>query len=68
MSEPVCDFLIPGIREWSIRRIYGYPGDGINGIIGAIDRANGEIEYIQVRQESPRFSPSRMRIASVIRA
>jgi pyruvate dehydrogenase (quinone) len=51
MSPTVSDFLIQRIKEWGIRRIYGFPGDGINGIIGAIDRANGEIEYIQVRHE-----------------
>ncbi|MBV8485791.1 MAG: thiamine pyrophosphate-requiring protein [Verrucomicrobia bacterium] len=51
MSATVSDFLIQRIKEWGIRRIYGYPGDGINGIIGALDRADGEIEYIQVRHE-----------------
>ncbi|MFY9988973.1 MAG: thiamine pyrophosphate-binding protein [Chthoniobacterales bacterium] len=51
MSVTVSDFLIQRITEWGIRRIYGYPGDGINGIIGAIDRADGQIEYIQVRHE-----------------
>ncbi|HEX3446370.1 MAG TPA: thiamine pyrophosphate-binding protein, partial [Chthoniobacterales bacterium] len=51
MSETVGDFLIKRITEWGLRRIYGYPGDGINGIIGAIDRAGDKIEYIQVRHE-----------------
>jgi pyruvate dehydrogenase (quinone) len=51
MSHTVSDFLIKRITEWGIRRIYGYPGDGINGIIGAIDRAGDAIEYVQVRHE-----------------
>src|SRR5438128_8507759 len=51
MSETVSDFLIQRITEWGIRRIYGYPGDGINGIIGAIDRAGDAVQYIQVRHE-----------------
>src|SRR5205823_4004926 len=51
MSETVSDFLIKRITEWGIRRIYGYPGDGINGIIGAIDRAGDAIDYVQVRHE-----------------
>jgi pyruvate dehydrogenase (quinone) len=34
-----------------VRRIYGYPGDGINGIMGALQRAEGQIEFIQVRHE-----------------
>jgi pyruvate dehydrogenase (quinone) len=50
-NHTVSDFLIRRINEWGLKRIYGYPGDGINGIIGAIDRANGAIEYVQVRHE-----------------
>ena len=51
MSETVGDFLIGRIHEWGLRRIYGYPGDGINGIIGALGRADGAVEYVQVRHE-----------------
>ena len=40
MAEQVGDFLIGRLREWGIRRIYGYPGDGINAILGAFDRAD----------------------------
>src|SRR5438067_13620480 len=50
-TQTVSDFLITRINEWGLKRIYGYPGDGINGIIGAIDRANGSVEYVQVRHE-----------------
>jgi pyruvate dehydrogenase (quinone) len=51
MSETASDFLIRRITQWGLKRIYGYPGDGINGIIGAIDRAGDAIEYVQVRHE-----------------
>jgi pyruvate dehydrogenase (quinone) len=51
MSELVADFLIKRINEWGIKRIFGFPGDGINGIIGAIDRAGDKVEYVQVRHE-----------------
>jgi len=51
MAELVSDFLIRRITEWGLTRIYGYPGDGINGIIGAIDRAGDKIDYVQVRHE-----------------
>src|SRR5881398_2226194 len=51
MAETASDFLIKRITEWGIRRIYGYPGDGINGIIGAIDRAGDAVDYVQVRHE-----------------
>ncbi len=51
MSEQVGDYLLGRLNEWGIRRIYGYPGDGINGIVGAIDRAGDRIEFIQSRHE-----------------
>src|SRR5512141_2026411 len=51
MAETTSDFLVKRLTEWGVRRIYGYPGDGINGIMGALDRANGAIDFIQVRHE-----------------
>jgi len=47
----VSDFLIERLASWKIRRIFGYPGDGINGIMGALNRANGKIEFVQTRHE-----------------
>jgi pyruvate dehydrogenase (quinone) len=47
----VGDFLVQRLSEWGVQRIYGYPGDGINGIIGALDRAKASVEFIQVRHE-----------------
>ncbi|HZL14158.1 MAG TPA: thiamine pyrophosphate-binding protein, partial [Verrucomicrobiae bacterium] len=54
MSENCADFLIKRLSEWGIRRIFGFPGDGINGIIGALGRAektDRKIEFVQVRHE-----------------
>jgi len=51
MAKTTSDHLIERIREWGLKRIYGFPGDGINGIVGAIDRAGKAIEYVQVRHE-----------------
>ena len=51
MSINVSDFLIQRLNEWGIDRIYGFPGDGINGIIGAIGRAGDKVNYVQVRHE-----------------
>src|SRR3954465_14626379 len=51
MAETTSDFLIKRLHEWGVRRIYGYPGDGINGIMGALDRANNAIDFVQVRHE-----------------
>ena len=47
----VSDFIIQRLGSWGIRRIYGYPGDGINGILGALGRADAEIHFTQVRHE-----------------
>ena len=36
---------------WGVKRIFGYPGDGINGVMGALDRAGDAFEFIQTRHE-----------------
>ena len=51
MSDLVADFLLARLREWGVHRVFGYPGDGINAIVGAFDRADGDPELIQVRHE-----------------
>ncbi|MGF6722168.1 thiamine pyrophosphate-dependent acetolactate synthase large subunit-like protein [Paraburkholderia sp. GAS41] len=51
MSQTVGDFIVERLYAWGVRRIYGYPGDGINGVFGALNRAEGKIEFIQVRHE-----------------
>ncbi len=47
----VADYVLNRLTEWGIHRIYGYPGDGINGFLGALDRAKGDPEFIQPRHE-----------------
>ena len=51
MGETTSDFLVKRLGEWGVRRIYGYPGDGINGIMGALERAREKIDFVQVRHE-----------------
>jgi pyruvate dehydrogenase (quinone) len=55
MAATVGDFVVERLREWGVRRIFGYPGDGINGVFGALNRASrskeGGIEFIQARHE-----------------
>lgn len=54
MAKMTSDFFIERLKAWGVTRIYGYPGDGINGVLGALQRANkaGDgIEFIQVRHE-----------------
>jgi pyruvate dehydrogenase (quinone) len=51
MAETVSDFILKRLSEWGVKRVYGYPGDGINGIIGAFERADGKPDFVQVRHE-----------------
>jgi pyruvate dehydrogenase (quinone) len=54
MARMTSDFFVERLKAWGVTRIYGYPGDGINGVLGALQRAEkaGEgIEFIQVRHE-----------------
>ena len=54
MAMKTSDFFVQRLKAWGVTRIYGYPGDGINGVLGAIQRANKKgagIEFIQVRHE-----------------
>ncbi len=51
MAQTVGDFVVERLYAWGVRKIFGYPGDGINGVFGALNRANGKIEFIQARHE-----------------
>ena len=42
---------IERLHAWGVRRTYGYPGDGINGLMGALDRASDKVQFIQARHE-----------------
>jgi pyruvate dehydrogenase (quinone) len=43
--------MLDRLSEWGVKRIYGYPGDGINGILGALGRAGERFEFIQCIHE-----------------
>src|SRR3954463_1064918 len=45
-----ADFFVERLKAWGVKRIFGYSGDGINGVIGALQR-DGGIEFIQPRHE-----------------
>ena len=51
MEETVSDFLLKRLSAWDVHRIFGYPGDGINGIMGALGRSKDGIEFVQTRHE-----------------
>lgn len=45
MKPTVSDQLLQRLREWGVRRVFGYPGDGINGVMGALNRLQGAVEF-----------------------
>jgi pyruvate dehydrogenase (quinone) len=51
MTQTVGDFIVERLHQWGVRRIFGYPGDGINGVFGALRRAKDKISFIQARHE-----------------
>ena len=51
MGDTVGDYMIKRLKDWGVSKIFGYPGDGINGIIGALDRHSDLVEFIQARHE-----------------
>jgi len=51
MAQQVSDFIVGRLIAWGVKRIFGYPGDGINGVMGALNRAKDKIDFIQVRHE-----------------
>lgn len=51
MSTTVADQLLARLREWDIEQVFGYPGDGINGLLGAFSRAKDQPRFIQARHE-----------------
>jgi pyruvate dehydrogenase (quinone) len=51
MKDTASDFLVKRLSEWGIKRIFGFPGDGINGLMGAMNRHQDFIDFVQVRHE-----------------
>ena len=47
----VSDYLLQRMARWGVRYVYGYPGDGINGIMGAFNRDGHGLRFIQARHE-----------------
>ncbi|HET9618559.1 MAG TPA: thiamine pyrophosphate-requiring protein [Pseudolabrys sp.] len=47
----VSDFFWKRMSDWGVRRIYGFPGDGINGLMGGLARTEGKIDFVQARHE-----------------
>src|SRR3954453_3498824 len=51
MSQTVGDYILARLREWGVEQVFGYPGDGINGILAAWGRADNDPQFVQARHE-----------------
>jgi pyruvate dehydrogenase (quinone) len=51
MSKTASDVLCDRLIEWGVTTIYGFPGDGINGFLGSVQRSSGELRFVQTRHE-----------------
>src|SRR3954465_8052500 len=52
MAKTVGDFVVERVRAWGVERVFGYPGDGINGIMAGFEHLGGEgPRFIQARHE-----------------
>jgi pyruvate dehydrogenase (quinone) len=51
MAQKVGDVLLQRLREWGIGQVFGYPGDGINGLLAAWGRADDKPQFVQARHE-----------------
>jgi pyruvate dehydrogenase (quinone) len=51
VSETVADHLLERLREWGVEKVFGYAGDGINGLLAAWGRADNDPMFIQARHE-----------------
>ena len=39
MTSTAGDYLCERFADWGVSTVYGFPGDGINGILGALHQA-----------------------------
>jgi pyruvate dehydrogenase (quinone) len=51
VSQMVADVILERLRAWGVDVVFGYPGDGINGLLAAWGRANNQPRFIQARHE-----------------
>lgn len=51
MADTVSDFIVQRLSQWGITRLYGYPGDGINGLMAALRKSGDKPRFIQARHE-----------------
>jgi pyruvate dehydrogenase (quinone) len=51
VSQSVSSYLLERLMAWDVKHVFAYPGDGINGILGAWVKADKSPQFIQARHE-----------------
>jgi pyruvate dehydrogenase (quinone) len=51
MTDTVADVLLRRLGEWGVKQVFGFPGDGINGLLAAWARADNQPQFVQARHE-----------------
>jgi len=51
VSKNTAQFMLERLSDWGVKRIYGYPGDGINGLLGAFHEVGDRVEFTQTAHE-----------------
>nr|HET7859689.1 thiamine pyrophosphate-requiring protein [Caldimonas sp.] len=51
MAQTVGEFFVHRLRQWGVRTIFGYPGDGINGVLQGLEKAGDDFVFVQARHE-----------------
>ncbi len=51
MAQTVADYVLTRLREWDVEKVFGYAGDGINGLLAAWGRADNHPLFVQARHE-----------------
>ena len=51
MSQTTADHVLARLREWGVDHVFGYAGDGINGLLAAWARAEDAPAFVQARHE-----------------
>src|SRR5438874_10967563 len=51
MAKTVADLLVERLIDWGVDTIFGFPGDGVNGIFEALRTHEDKLKFVQVRHE-----------------
>ena len=51
MAKVAAELLVERLIHWGVDTIFGFPGDGVNGIFEALRTHQDVIRFVQVRHE-----------------